>query len=160
MVLRHNSCLFLSQALWPPQTYRAYLSIGHYWPRSHMRPLDCIMISSRRQSSLSAPLRQLSDLEGAREPRSSVRCIKRRFTSTHSDGQTRLSKHASGSSRRIYTCPYCAADSRLAENVVSCAARVLVSGKRFSRRTGRVSQGYVFPDPTLPVTHTHTHTHT
>lgn len=44
MILDHNSCLFLSQALWPLQTYRAYLSIDHCRPQPQMCPLVCIMI--------------------------------------------------------------------------------------------------------------------
>lgn len=155
MVLHHNSGLFLSQALWPPQTYRAYLSIGHYWPLvTYVSSRLCNGLS-RKQTSVSAPLRQLFDLEGTHEQRLSVCCLKRCFTLIHSDGHASLSKQASGSSHCIYTCPYCAA-----ENIVSCAASVLVCRQEILKQNREGVSRLCFPrSHTTSHTHINTETH-
>lgn len=115
MVLDHNSCLFLSQALWPPQTYRAYLSIVCCWPQPHMCPLDTLYNDlSHKQCSLSAPLRQLFDVDLAHIHTAAelviVRMSKCCFTHIHSHGHARLSKQPPGSRHCIYTCSYNTAD--------------------------------------------------
>lgn len=162
----HNSCLFLSQALWPPQTYRAYLSIGGCSPQAHICALPTLYNDLSHKHSagvyLGALPKQHIDIGGYTRAQTAVHIHKHTsdyvFTHTPSRAHTRLSKQASGCSHWSYSCTCWAADCMSYRKChCLCSQRaVMVTGKKYFNRmfsTGRLSQGYFSQVPQYAHTH-------
>lgn len=146
VVLDHNSFLFLSQALWPLQTYRAYLSIGHCRPQLHMCLLVCVMIFHPNSAALSAAPEQVFDLEETHEQLPSAWSYQCEQTSPQAGGPVFIPVLTA----QLISC--------LTENVIAYAASVFGSRQEILSQSAENREGV--SRLCFPRSHATRHTHT